>query len=126
MKITNTVNSKRNLFEALPTGIEIQEARGQQELVRSSQLPKELGAYDGDSKSTLEEHGIKVLGETKDDPLFYDVELPNGWKIEATDHSMWSKLFNANGDEVAAIFYKAAFYDRKAHICFLNPTKRKE
>jgi hypothetical protein len=29
---------------------------------------------------------------------------------------MWSKLVDQNGSERAAIFYKAAFYDRSAHM----------
>ena len=61
-----------------------------------------------------------VFGKEVDD-LFVEVTLPAGWKKEATDHSMWSKLVDDKGRERASIFYKAAFYDRDAHI---NITQR--
>jgi hypothetical protein len=63
--------------------------------------------------------GIKITGETVED-IFIDVELPSGWKIEPTDHSMLSNLVDSKGQVRAKIFYKAAFYDRSAHInpCF--------
>ena len=44
------------------------------------------------------------------------VKLPAGWKKQATDHSMWSKLLDESGAVVASIFYKAAFYDRIAEM----------
>jgi len=48
--------------------------------------------------------------------LFIQAKLPDGWKKVATDHSMWTDLVD-NKDRVRAhIFYKAAFYDRSAHI----------
>lgn len=56
--------------------------------------------------------GDKVHG----DEMFQYVELPAGWKKVPTGHSMWSKLVDDKGRERAAIFYKAAFYDRSAHL----------
>src|SRR5262249_62223077 len=50
------------------------------------------------------------------DSLFVFVTLPNGWKKVPTDHSMWSNLVDDKGRKRAAIFYKAAFYDRDAHL----------
>ena len=60
--------------------------------------------------------GIKII-EDKDD-LFMEVELPTGWSLKRTDHSMWSNLIDNKGRERASIFYKAAFYDRDAFINF--------
>lgn len=98
------------LFTARPGGIEAQEARGQQELARSSQLPT-------DGLSAMPEGtGIVVKGESSGDELFSDVALPAGWKIQPTEHSMWSDLIDADGVKRASIFYKAAFYDRVARI----------
>lgn len=115
MSIKNTKDCSpvENLVTVMPGGIEAQEAHGQQMLCASAQLSRTMG-YDGDSKKAIESLGIKVIGESEGDELFYDVELPEGFKIEATDHSMWSHVKNEKGDIVANIFYKAAFYDRTA------------
>jgi hypothetical protein len=97
------------------SGIEAQERRGQHQLVESSQLPAKVGQR-GDPKPFYEGCGIKVVGETSGDSLFLDVQLPEGWAIKSTDHSMWSNLKDNNGCTRATIFYKAAFYDREAFI----------
>ncbi len=65
---------------ATPGGIEAQEARGQAKMVESCQLPKKMGMSEG-SKEALEKIGVKVLSEADD--LFFNVELPEGWKLEA-------------------------------------------
>lgn len=97
-----------------PGGVEAQEARGQKTFVNSSTLPKEGSWWEPKTREILESFGI-VFGEEVDD-LFINVTLPEGWRKEATDHSMWSKLLDDKGRERASIFYKAAFYDRKAHV----------
>lgn len=101
------------LLEARMTGdigraIENQEARGQTAFVTSETLPK-----DG-PRIQLEKMGI-VYGEDADN-LFVYVQLPEGWEKVATDHSMHSKLIDDQSRERANIFYKAAFYDRRASI----------
>ena len=88
-----------------------QEARGQQDFVNSTTLPKDIR---NGSREQLEEMGI-VFGEDVDD-LFVEVQLPEGWKREVTDHDMWNKLVNKEGQEQAMIFYKAAFNDRDAFM----------
>ena len=93
--------------------IERQQAQGQRSLVQSETLPVDI--IDG-KKEDLEKSGIKFLGEVPGDKLFQFVELPEGWKKQATNHSMWSKLFDDRGRERASIFYKDAFYDRAAHL----------
>jgi len=62
----------------------------------------------------FEQMGI-VFGDKVDD-LFVEVQLPKGWAKVPTDHSMWSELIDDLGRVRARIFYKAAFYDRSAHI----------
>jgi len=94
-----------------PGGIEAQEARGQRDLCSSSRLPKDFNQC---SRSDFEVMGI-VFGDDSDD-LFVNVTLPPSWHIRATDHSMWSELVDDKGEVRADIFYKAAFYDRNAHI----------
>jgi len=105
------------LVAATPGGIEIQEAQGQQQLVNSSKLPAKKYA-----RETLEKFGV-VFGEEDEDQLFVNVTLPDGWKLKATDHSMWSDLLDEQGRMRAAIFYKAAFYDRRASLTLVRRIK---
>lgn len=92
-----------------PGGIEAQEKAGQSDLVHSSQLPK-----DGCDRAQLETLGF-TFGDDVDD-LFVNVKFPPGWKLNPTDHSMWSELIDENGTVRGSVFYKAAFYDRRAFI----------
>lgn len=100
--------------------IECMEAQGQSELVRAggTRLPTELGMghQTEQIRAALESWGVKLLGPVPGDALFQQAELPAGWSIKPTDHSMWSDLVDEKGRKRAAIFYKAAFYDRKAHL----------
>lgn len=123
--------------------IENQEKRGQQSVVRNQQLPKRVNDtgmwevfsngitdnmdYDerhkiltsnniAYTKEQYEKMGIVILGEY--DELFYNVQLPDGWQIKATDHSMWNELIDNEGRKRANFFYKAAFYDRDAFTNF--------
>ena len=100
------------IIATTPGGIEAQEARGQKDFVASEVLPKKM--CHGCTREKLEKMGI-VFGEDVDD-LFVKCQLPSGWKKEPTEHSMWSKLIDEKGRERAMIFYKAAFYDERAHI----------
>lgn len=94
------------------------EKRGQAELVarakgKEAQLPCDISR---ESRAVLEAAGVKFLGPAGNDPLFQRAELPAGWKVEPTQHSMWSRLIDDKGRRRATIFYKAAFYDRRAHM----------
>lgn len=121
-KITNTERYGVNemwLMGGNPNAIEAQEARGQKQLVESSQLPAKVNFPRGtDVKKAYADMGIEVLDFSKGDDLFLDAKLPEGWKLESTDHSMWNRLVDDKGRERASIFYKAAFYDRDAFINF--------
>ncbi len=116
MDITNTTR-KENHFEwcigGNPRAIEDQEARGQQQLVESPQLPTDCR---GDIRKALEAAGVLFGPPMEDDPIFCRATLPAGWKKRATEHSMWSELVDQDGEVRAAIFYKAAFYDRSAFM----------
>lgn len=124
-----------------------QEKRGQQEVVKFELLPKKMNdnsvpreilykditndmEYKEQfkiqdmnnikyTKEMYEKVGIEIICENDD--LFYQVKLPEGWKVEATDHSMWNSVKDDKGRERISFFYKAAFYDRNA---FSNFTKR--
>jgi len=119
-KITNTeqevIDDPMKMFASLlggPGAIERSEAQGQEELVESEVLPTH---YNGDKKKDFEKIGIVFGDVVEGDSMFQEVTLPAGWKKIRTDHSMWSKLIDEQGRERASIFYKAACYDRSAHM----------
>lgn len=107
-----------NMITAMiPGGIERQEAQGQADLCQSERLPKDLGGWNkGDVREEYAKHGIRVIDDADD--IFFNVQLPEGWKLVPTDHSMHNDLLDEQGRRRAGIFYKAAFYDRSAHINF--------
>lgn len=91
------------------------EAAGQRQLVQSDLLPSE-GPWD-----RLVALGA-IQGEQVDgDELFCHVTIPAGWRKAGSDHDMWSYLVDERGIRKVAIFYKAAFYDRRAFWRFDNP-----
>ena len=105
------------MMEGTSQSIYNQEAEGQRSFVNSETLPTEIRSFgDWDAKEILEAAGVKFLGPVEGDPLFQYVELPEGWKKVGTDHSMHSRLLDDKDRERASIFYKAAFYDRRADL----------
>lgn len=125
-KTENTKKTPRIdwLFGMNPRAIENQEAQGQKELNESQQLPKKCNSPRGiNAAEQYHKMGIKVLTSSKGDDLFLGVKMPNGWKKEATDHSMWNNLVDDKGRIRGRFFYKAAFYDRDS---FMNFTTRYE
>lgn len=93
--------------------IEAQEKAGQSQLVHSDRLPTEvLHSTDAD----FEALGFTFGEPDQDDPLFRPATLPKGWTKQASDHDMWSYVVDSLGRKRVGIFYKAAFYDRKAHM----------
>ena len=113
-----------NIIAAItPGGIERQELEGQRELVSTevSRLPKEINGYNLQDEKMIKGYallGIEVLDEHDD--IFLNVRLPTGWKLQATDHSMYSDLLDNQGRKRGSIFYKAAFYDRRANFDFIT------
>lgn len=105
------------LVAVVPGGIEAQEAQGQREMVVSTVLPRPQFP---EEKQTFEELGF-VFGEpVAGDPLFQHAKLPDGWRKEPTEHSMWTKIVDDRGVDRVEIFYKAAFYDRDAFMRLTN------
>lgn len=117
-----TPNSPRNTSDLDPfekllvamddNGIEAQERRGQQELLRSEVLPAE--ALDGIEAFTV--LGFTFGDLVPGDELFREATLPEGWRREGSDHSMHSYIVDTRGLRRVSVFYKAAFYDRKAFM----------
>jgi hypothetical protein len=99
------------LIASTPGGIEQQEAAGQRDLVESQMLPKEVH---GATREQLTALGFKFGADV--DELFVTCDLPPGWTKRGTDHSMHSELLDEQGRKRAGIFYKAAFYDRRADM----------
>lgn len=98
-----------------------QERRGQQNFASSDTLPldgltaalcKQLAA--GGFEIETDEKGAPQ--PSPDDDLFVRAKLPNGWKKQPTDHSMYTDLLDTQGRKRGIIFYKAAYYDRKASL----------
>ena len=89
------------------------ESAGQQQLVTSDVLPR-------DCRGEYADVGIAVVGPVATDDLFVEVRLPDGWSKQASDHSMWSYVIDQHGRKRVQVFYKAAFYDRKAHASILS------
>jgi hypothetical protein len=121
-KIRNTTADMRDpasqwafLADSLGSGgtsgaVERQESAGQQELVHSDRLPTAC------NKAAFEALGFTFGDPDPADPLFMPATLPEGWEKRATDHSMGSVIVDPLGRERVSIFYKAAFYDRSAHM----------
>lgn len=100
-----------------PGGIERQEAQGQADLVSSAnRLPIHILQRGVTLEDVARATGI-VFGDPIDQ-LFVSATLPAGWALVATEHAMHSDLKDEKGRIRAGVFYKAAFYDRKAHISF--------
>ncbi|WP_155054544.1 hypothetical protein [Streptomyces blattellae] len=94
-----------------------QERAGQTQLVNSDRLPAQIEDHTGsDGQTAFEALGFTFGKPDARDPLFRPATLPEGWKREASDHDMWSYLVDQLGRRRVAIFYKAAFYDRRAFM----------
>lgn len=112
--------------ESPSKAIENQEKREQQRAVRNRRLPKRgnggvpsnIRRRDSTefTRNQYEKMGIKIIEDYDD--LFYSVELPDGWDIKPTDHSMWNEVVDDKGRVRISFFYKGAFYDRDAFSNF--------
>ena len=90
-----------------------QEKAGQTSFVKSDTLPSQMSR---EARLGLETAGVVFGDPVPGDYLFVYVTLPNGWYKEGTSHDMYSSLMDNKGRKRAGIFYKAAFYDRRADL----------
>ena len=88
--------------------IEASESAGQKTMIDSTQIPKH-----GDWE-ILKSWGIVIIGDADD--LFYNAKLPDGWELRSTGHALNTDLIDDRGRKRAALFYKAAYYDRRAEF----------
>ena len=86
------------------------EADGQRQLVASDVLPIDCSGQEQEFAALGFEFGENT------DNLFRAATLPEGWRRDASDHDMWSYIVDDAGTRRVAVFYKAAFYDRKAFM----------
>jgi hypothetical protein len=99
-----------------PSDILISKENQGQSWVRDTvKIPRKNGyrSFVNESIDVLKSLGITVT-ETPNDELFFDAVLPEGWRIEPTEHHMWSDVIDEKGVKRISMFYKAAFYDRDA------------
>jgi hypothetical protein len=90
-------------------GVLAAEAAGASAFVNAEVLPKQ-GIQDG------VDAGLVEITSDADD-LFYNVKLPEGWeKKSGVPDPRHISLLDPKGNIRASIFYKAAFYDRKADM----------
>lgn len=98
---------------ATPGGIEEQEKNGQSQLTLVfDRLPRKIDEPAG--RHMLEQMGF-IFGENLND-LFVAVTPPKGWTLRPSSHSMWSHVHDEQGRQRLSVFYKAAFYDKDAHM----------
>lgn len=96
-----------------PGGIEAQEAKGQRDLTSTfDRFPRDSGRRS--PIPVAERYGF-VFGDIIDD-VFVAITPPEGWSLRPTEHSMWNDIFDADGVKRGSMFYKAAFYDRRALV----------
>jgi hypothetical protein len=129
--INNTNKNDKHpewLFGINPNAIEEQEKQGQKDLCKSLQLPIEFCGWVenmkietreiiindatlkiNDAKNIYERLGIQVLGISKNDSIFYNVVLPEGWKITYGDSSYWTYLLDDKNRKRGNIFIKQLF-----------------
>lgn len=129
MKITNTKNLAEErpltvLGEAIKHGTEDailkMEAAGAYQLRNQREVLPTNGL---EKREIWEAMGIVVGEKVDDDSLFTHVVLPDGWTLTPSDSNpdYWTELRDVKKRLRANIFYKAAFYDRKA---FIRPLTR--
>jgi len=119
-KIKNTASgSADNLIHYMLGGtVEQQEEQGRNELIIADQLPKTNNDFDRSALEIYKKIGVEIVEDNNNDDLFFSVKLPKGWSKKCTGHNLWTDLLDDKGRKRACIFYKAAFYDRKAFINF--------
>ena len=125
--------------------IENQEKRGQAEVVRTQSLPKKINDHnvpreifwagvpqtaDYDTKRAIttenvenytkaeyKKMGIKIISEADD--LFWNVKLPKGWEIKATDHSMWNEVRDTY-EELKNLYLRRGDRDHPSFVVYVE------
>lgn len=103
----------------IPGAIEEQEAEGAAAMQRADCkiIPTEIC---GGTEQELTALGVVLGPVDADDPLFREATLPAGWRRMGTGHSLHTDIVDELGCKRIHIFYKAAWYDRRAHLSILE------
>ena len=104
MTLLRAMDGEKNVIEHM-------EAEGQKTAVRNVMMAKNMRP----SREEWEELGF-IFTEIPGDDVLCSAIMPEGWSMRATDHSMWNEILDENGIIRGSMFYKAAFYDRSAHM----------
>lgn len=94
--------------------LEAVEWKGQHQLVTSDLLPTDCNT------AAFEAAGFTFGDPVPGDPLFRKATMPPGWTRGASDHAMYSHILDEHGRERVSVFYKAAHYDRRAHMSLIG------
>ena len=74
------------------------------------------------SREVFEELGfsfVDIIG----DRVLCSATLPEGWKLQATEHEMWTDIIDSDGFKRGSMFFKSDVFDRDAHM-YLIPRYR--
>jgi hypothetical protein len=97
----------------LPGAIEAQEAAGGAAMAAGD---CEIIPASGATDDELTALGFVLGPADASDRLFRQATLPPGWKRAGTGHSMHTDIVDELGRKRIGIFYKAAWYDRRADL----------
>lgn len=95
------------------------ESAGQRQALASEVIPTEIH---GGSKEDLTALGFVLGDQVPGDPLFRHATLPPGWSKQSTEYALDSSIVDDLGRKRCGIFYKAAFYDRRASLSIESPS----
>lgn len=101
----------------LPGAIEAQEATGGTAMAAGDCTVIPAKGY---SEPDLAALGFKLGAIDPSDRLFREATLPPGWKRDNTGHSMHTDILDELGRKRIGIFYKAAWYDRRADLSIVT------
>ena len=90
--------------------VEEDERLGTEQLAKSDLIPAQ------GPRAELEAMGFVFGAPKMGDDLFVHAVFPKGWAWQTTEHAMWNYIVDETGKRRVAVFYKAAFYDRRAHF----------
>lgn len=101
----------------LPGAIEEQEAEGAAAMQRGDCTVIPARGYRDEDLTAL---GFTLGDVTPGDDLFREAAMPTDWKRAGTGHSMHTDIVDELGRKRIGIFYKAAWYDRKADLSIVS------
>ncbi len=60
--------------------------------------------------------GIRFGDALPNNPIFSQVTMPHGWKLQPTDHPMHTSIVDSAGNRRGSFFYKTYIVVREAHL----------